>query len=344
MTKLLKEVFLVSSLLFIVGCSTIDDDLSDCGKEVAIDYEMCLITNKEHEITTVLGGEADQPVADALRQHLSNIFTDYAHDIDLSFYDVRGDSLRLKNELRIMDATEKSYTIYLPVQEYMHLALANISQEPQVSFVDSLHCHPAHLTQADRDTLPSHNTGLFTARLPMQVMDGQDQDFHVRLYMANCGSAIVLDTTLCNYRNIRIYTTGFATGYHLCDSTYQYADTPIIRANHVPVSEGADVCYCSVNFPSPEPPDTRTITETTEPFIAPSANEDLWQYRCYVTLVNGSVTESILGLKKPLRAGQLKIIKGRVTTDGGIEVTSDAEVGVSVSLDWKPGGNYEPDL
>ena len=61
-------------------------------------------------------------------------------------------------------------------------------------------------------------------------------------------------------------------------------------------------------------------------------------------MTNGSVTESILGIKKPLRAGQLKIIKGRVRPDGGIDVTSDADVGVSVSLDWKPGGNYEPVL
>ena len=56
-----------------------------------------------------------------------------------------------------------------------------------------------------------------------------------------------------------------------------------------------------------------------------------------MTLPDGSVTESRLGLIKPLRAGQLKIIRVRIGHDG-IVSTDDTSVGVSVTLDWNQAG------
>ena len=74
------------------GCSTIDDDLSECGTDYRMDYEMRLVTNMTTELQTQLNTVAEANVAKALKQHLSTIFTDVANDISLSFFDTVGDS------------------------------------------------------------------------------------------------------------------------------------------------------------------------------------------------------------------------------------------------------------
>ena len=332
----------------LTGCFAIDEDLSDCGEEYKLTYQLRIITNLTTELETVLNEEDDAPVAAALRNHLRDIFTDYAHDVDLSFYTTQKDSTRLHHETHIMNANQSSYTIYLPVREYMHLAVANIADEAHVKLQQDNTCHQASLIQQRMDTIPPHTTGIFSARLPMQVKEGQDQDFLVQLYMVNCATALVLDSALCQYNDVKIYTTGFATDFQICDSLYIYPkeskDSPIVRANDIPISGVNKLCFCSVNYPSPEASSTRTIIETTEPFLAQPSEETLWQYRCYVTLDNGSTTETIISLKLPLRAGQLKILKGFIKNDGEIVLTSDVEAGVSVTLDWKQGNTYEPKI
>ena len=58
---------------------------------------------------------------------------------------------------------------------------------------------------------------------------------------------------------------------------------------------------------------------------------------------DGTTTRTVLGIKEPLRAGQFKIVKVRIGEQGEIQPEAQ-EVGVSVTLDWKPGGTYNPDL
>ena len=154
----------------LTACSLIDEDQSDCGKEVQIDYEMQLITNLNIELEAQLDSVHDKDVIEALRNYLKNIFTDYARDVDLSFYDTKADSARLHHEKVIMDANQRSYTLYLPMCEYMHLAVANLMDNQLVSMTDDEHCHPSKLQQVRTDTITPHTTGLFTARLPMTVL------------------------------------------------------------------------------------------------------------------------------------------------------------------------------
>ena len=104
----------------------------------------------------------------------------------------------------------------------------------------------------------------------------------------------------------------------------------------------------SVNFPSREPSvtpalNTRTVIETTEPFIAQPGDEVLWEFRIYLPQPDGTITETILGIREPLRAGQLKIVRVRIGDSGQVEA-ENPNVGVSVTLDWKPGGEYNPEL
>ena len=335
--------------LLVSSCSVIDEDLSDCDNSdyTKIEYDLTLVTNItteiETQLETQLNTQLEMELGVQLKDFLSNIFTDYAHDVNLSFYDTHGDSLRLQHDEHIMDANQASYTLNLPKREYMHLAAANLVDNDLVDLVDDERCHRSVLYQDQPDTIPSHTTGLFTARQKMEVLEGIDQNFSVHLYMANCAAALVIDTRGHDVSGIRVYTTGFATRFFICDSTFVYPRrSPIVRTTKIAKSEDSQVvAFCSVNFPSREPSETRTVIETTEPFIAQPGDEVLWEFRVYVPSPNGTrqnptITETKLHIKKQLKAGQLTIVKGHVGPDGVI-IPDTPEVGTSVTLDWKEG-------
>ena len=50
-----------------------------------------------------------------------------------------------------------------------------------------------------------------------------------------------------------------------------------------------------------------------------------------------------MNIKEPLKAGELRIIKGYIDSDGVVR-TEDPKVGVSVTLDWGSGGEYESEM
>lgn len=331
---------LLSACWLMAGCSVIDDDLSDCNQdeEFKIDYQLTLITNMTTELETQLTTITEVGVADALKAHLKDIFSDFAHDIDLSFYDTEGDMIRLQHKRDIMDANQTSYTLSLPMQQYMHLAVANIAENHVVGLSNDENCHTSMLHQTDptvsggssTGVIDSHTTGLFTARLPMEVLGSVSQTFNVKLYMANCAVALVLDPKGHAYNDIKVRATGFAKEFLIEDSTYVFPEKEIlVRADKV--DTGNDLlCFCSVNFPSHE--------QTDE-----NADETLWQLKVYVTMPDGSITETVIDVKEQLKAGELKIIKGELDDDGAVR-PYNSRVGVSVTLDWSNGGTYNPEV
>ncbi|MBR1667396.1 MAG: hypothetical protein IJ693_03840 [Bacteroidaceae bacterium] len=342
-------------LTLITGCSSIDDDLSDCGNDYQLNYELQLVTNISTELQTELTTQTEVTIANALRTHLSGIFTDFAHDIDLSFYETEGDSLRLQHDEHIMNANQASYTLYLPMRQYMHLAVANVVNNPLVSLEKDEVCHTSQLYQKGQtlasstgiDTISSHTTGLFTARQPMEVVEGIDQKFNVRLYMANCAAALVLDPRGKNMDGMRVFSTGFATAFQVADSIFSYPkQSPIVRTQTITSEESNLTAFCSVTFPSREHAahgNTRTIIETTDAFVAEADEETLWEFRTYVPCADGTITETRLGIKEPLRGGQLKIIKCWLDEKGVVK-TDDQEVAASVKLNWKEGSEFTPHL
>ena len=74
-----------------------------------------------------------------------------------------------------------------------------------------------------------------------------------------------------------------------------------------------------------------------------TTGEPLWEYIAFVTLEDGSVTKTTLTLTEPLLAGELKIIKGRMDAKGIVQPT-DMKVGVSVTLDWNQGMEFNHEL
>jgi hypothetical protein len=338
---------LLSVCWLMAGCSVIDDDLSGCSpkeENFELNYQLRLVTNMTTELKTQLTTMTELSVAEALKTHLKNIFTDYAHDVDLSFYDTDSERERLKHDTPIMNANQKSYTLSLPMRQYLHLAVANIAGNNVIGLTGDEFSHSSILKQATPTVsdgtsvgiLPSHTTGLFTARQPMEVLEGVDQTFNVRLYMTNCAATLVLDPKGQSYSDLEVYATGVADAFYVSDSTYVYPDAaPLIKADKV--ETGNDLlCYCSVNFPS------RDAAPATARRSA-STNSSLWQYKIYLTKTDGTITETVLDIYEPLKAGDLKVIKGELDSDGSVR-PYNSSVGVSVTLNWNSGGNYETTL
>ena len=327
----------------LASCSVIDEDLSQCevNPEASLNYELQLVTNISTELQTELTTQTDIQLANEIREQLSDIFSDFAHDVDLSFYDTVGDSILLQKDEHIMDANQASYSLNLPMRHYMHLAAANVVDNEIVDVMNDNRCHRSMISQVIRDTIDSHTTGIFTARQPMEVLGDVSQNFDVRLYMANCAATLLIDPRGHGLLDkIRVYSTGFATGFNICDSVYTFnGKAPIVRTMRLENPEEDErLAFTSVTFPSRDPEkskDTRSVIETEEPFIAQPGEEALWEFQVYVPQPNGSITRTVLNVKTPLRSGQYKIIQCWIGDNGEIIVPS--EVTTSVTFDWHEG-------
>ena len=104
LATLAKQFIIITNCSLLItnlcACSTIDEDMSDCGFEV--NYELKLTTNIQTKVQTQIQTDlellANVELTTSLTMYLGNIFHDYADDVDLSFYDVSGDSVRLEHE------------------------------------------------------------------------------------------------------------------------------------------------------------------------------------------------------------------------------------------------------
>lgn len=331
MTMSLKRwILLIPWLLALSACSLVDEDLTPCEAEYQLTYELQLITNITTELETELSLDTEVAVATALKAYLNNIFTDRAHDVDLSFYDTEGDLPRLYHERHIMDANQTSYTLHIPVHKYLHLGLANLEGNGVLTLEDSETGAGSHLQQQVADTLPTHKRGVFSARAHMDIKEGEDQRFKVNLYMANCATALVLDTLDSHVKDIRVYASGFATAFDVADSVYCFQHTPVIKADKMVVTDpGSEVCFATVNFPSRGPVTKADDNEVT-----------YWEYHVYCTLPDGSITQTKLSVRRPLPACTLDILKAKVYGNGALE-PGDHTVGVDVDIDWHPGMDHE---
>ena len=334
MTRSLKRwILLIPGLLALPACSLVDEDLTACEAEYQLTYELQLITNITTELETELSLDTEVAVATALKAYLGNIFTDRAHDVDLSFYDAEGEMPLMYHERRIMDANQTSYTLHIPVHKYLHLGLANLDGNEVLSLEGNDTGSGSHLQQVIADTLPTHKSGVFSARAHMDIKEGENQQFKVNLYMANCATALVLDTLGSNVKDIRVYAAGFATAFDVADSVYRFQHTPVIKADRMNVTDpGSEVCFATVNFPSRGPVTKADDNEVT-----------YWEYRVYCTIPDGTITETKLSIRHPLPSATLDILKAKVYGNGALE-PGDHTVGVDVNIDWKPGMDHEVDM
>ena len=305
--------------------SCIDEDMSDCGKDYQIQYNLRLHTQLNTTIDADLNLSEEQGIASNLKQVLGNVFTDHAKDNDLSFFT---EETLAHHEANPMDANSVSYTIFLPRNQYTNLALANTGAINNVSIKGADALGTLALSQEKTDTLDSHNIGLFSARLNIQE-DDFDQNLKTTLYMANCASAVVIDKNNVQAEEIFGFVKGMANNFAVKDSTYSYDYGTVVRAQRVTGTNTHEALY-AVTFPSR---DGIATTKTSD------SETGIWEFHVIVKM-NSKYTENILSFPTPLQAGDLRIVKVTLHPDGSFESKTQS-VGVSVKLDWKPGGQHD---
>lgn len=349
---LLTGIACLATAIAQTSCSSIDEDLSDCDVDMKGTYRHHLVTNENREIARVLGDET--AIGDDLREHLKDVFADYGRDIALDFYALPEltHTLPLTGTMPTeMNATERSFDIFMSIFDYTHLAVTNVRDNGAVALSGNDNCRTAQLslqpqppyeTTKLEEALASQHTGLFTGRRQLTGITYGEQRYDMPLYIVNSAAAIVLDPRYprtTEFTDVRIYTTGFADAFNVCDSVYTYPDNDYyVRADEVALHNTDWLCYCAVSMPSREPVyPTRQREDVDEPtFRYDDCGQAVWYYDCYVTMASGTITRTTIGVRHPLRAGQLKIIKGWID-DVGVVRLHDNELTVSSDLDWTDG-------
>lgn len=336
-------LFTMASVLF-TACSAIDDDLSDCQQNFqqnfSVHYQVRLKTTLTTQVETVLRSRFNEPeVATLLEDSLKNIFREFAHDVDLSFY-INEDRRQYKHA--IMDDNQAVYEMELPADDYRHLALANFMLEPtvDVSGGDKQKQHYIQQT-GPRELNKGHNAGLFTARANMNVLGNIDQTFNVTLYMVNSASILLIRTDGVDYKDVKVTSSDFADGFYVDDSLFTYNNNRVVNDLRVTTPPVEREVFYAITFPSCDTPELAQTNYPDEVSRADGStgatDEDrVWRKTVYVTLPDGKITRTVINVHQPLLAGQVSIIYCYMKPDGGIW-SPNVEVGTSVTFDWKEG-------
>lgn len=302
--------------------SCIDEDMSKCGKDYKIKYNLRLNTQIHTLIDIDLNTTEERHIANRLKQELGTVFTDHALDNDLSFFIGK---VLYRHEANIMNANSVSYTIYLPRNDYQNLSLANTGSARNVKITGANDCKALALEQEQKDTINSHNIGLFTSRLSIDENDFE-HDLQTTLYMVNSSAVVVIDQSKVQPTELWGFVEGMATQFQVNDSTYSSSLNTMVRAKRI-----------NQNFITNSIPTHDALYTVCFPSI-----KQEWRYHV-IAKVNDKYTETIFTMNEPLKAGKLKIIKTRLKEDGSLS-TSNTAVGVSVKLDWKPGGSHDVEI
>ena len=312
----------VAAALSLASC--IDEDLSDCGVDYAVEYvvEQQVKTNLQDEIATELARPEEQAMAARISEELGGVFTGVVHDVELSFFN---DHRLAWHQYNIVDASSASFTVYMPRADYRNLVLANMMKVEECGFTGA----ESDLTMTVgylnvNDTVDSQESGLFSSRMDMHIED-RNQKYRAWLYMLNCAAAVVVDRNGRQADDIWGYVEGTASSFAVNDSVYSFSRKTVVRT--VRMTEGGYDCLYAVTLPSPD--GTR-------------ADAGLWRMKVYVKK-DGKITENVVSVNDPLPAGDIRIIRVRMKDDGSLEAVT-AEVGVSVTLDWKPGGSHDVEI
>lgn len=305
-----------------------------------IDYQLQLRTELSTQLQTELSEETDSVVREALREWLSPVFTDRAKDIDLHFFNKETDELR-RRILDIINASQTSYTLKLPKENYTHLALANIADNNQMSLADRDHSATMNLSLPTSSALKSMNTGVFSARLDMTVDDSSKQ-FNVYLYMVNAAVALVIDTTACDSLVSMSGTlNNIASSFSMRDSAYRFDRACAFELQNVPIHRLAAAPAAQGRAKAADEPATTACLATVG---MPTRDDAPWTLTVTSKLLNNKSATSTLTIDDPLKAGELRIFRLRLNQDGSLDESNEHEIGISITVEWKDGGDHELEL
>lgn len=176
-----------------------------------------------------------------------------------------------------------------------------------------------NLPSGDMNGVAQTNNPLFSGRVFMP--DGQSR-YSLDLYPADAQVALAakVDNSITN---VQVVVEGCASGFNAIDSTYTYYN----KADTLLYTKAASVGPW------------RTYTGA----VLPSNPSQSWTVTVYATTSTGSVTRTVLTVSQPLLPGDIRILQIAIGADGAAS-TIDLGVGASVTLDWKKGGEYNPEI
>lgn len=340
-THLFGGMLLCLVCILFTGCSVIDEDLSDCQQNFTVHYAVRLRTQLTTQIATQLGTRFNDPkeaeLAALLEDSLKNVFSEFAHDVDLSFYKNGQRSFRQQDD---MEANQAVYELELPADNYRHLALANFGLEPNVERLAGDNQNTAYVHQIESSEWTAHKAGLFSARKDMDILGNIDQTFDVTLYMINSASILIIrtDRAVVDYRDIRVTSCDFADGFYINDSTFTYNNDRTVQDLRVTTPPVEREVFYSITFPSCDTPEEAQQHFGTRASGQTGAQDydRIWRKIVYVTMPDGSITRTIINVRQPLKAGDVFIIYAYLNNDGTI-TSPNVEVGTSVTLNWQEG-------
>lgn len=330
-----SRLWLALAATALTGC--INEDLSDCGADVALTYDISLQIDLHNELQADLTSAAEQQLAARIEETLGGVFTTQARTVDLSFFDAA--TLEpYRHDAYTVNAGEATFTLYVQPGSYDHAALASTADLGNLRYTAASRFGTLSVTQEQADTVESQTTGIFTATARLDVNAGQSQHFRVPLHMRNSAAVLVLQPTgTVRPTALTAYVRDMATMFTPADSTFSGFDrSPVVRT--VRTDEAGLTAFHAVCFPSA---DTKTDRRTTGDVSI--SGDGLWRMEVYATMPDGRITLNTLHMQTALPAGGVKVIKANINDQGQV-TTADHSVGVSVELDWKPGGNHDVEM
>lgn len=316
------------TLLFSMS-SCINEDLSECGSYCDFNFRFITEVNAEQVITDNLSTDAaEQEMAQLLVEKLNPVFSGEIHHLEVPFFD-KESRMAVHNETVEAGGTnEVAYSLYLPQGIYHHNPVANAVTEPACCTSGNHHLDAYAVRYLDADTLDSFSYGIYHAGLSVEC-DGTDKNIRIPLNMTNTAVALVLSPAV---DSVESYIVNTAVGYSFADSTYDFSSSTIVRTSQLKTQNL--VTSYGVCFPSKDEQSVmRAVNDNTTEY---------WQMHVYVTR-NGNTTRNVLSVREPLAAGEPKILKATISDNGEI-IYNGAEVSVSVTLDWKPGGDHNIEI
>lgn len=176
------------------------------------------------------------------------------------------------------------------------------------------------LPQRDLRCVATSQNPLYAGR---QVMPQGKDKYQLDLYPCDAQVALIarVDSSI---KDVQVEVVGCASSFNASDSTYSYSDSTVIS---MPYRTEASV----------------GIYHTYTSSVLPSSDSRPWQVIILATTATGSITRNVLTVNRRLNSGEIRIIQVAIGSDGAAR-TSDAGVGASVTLDWKKGGQYNPEI
>lgn len=345
MIKKTKTFYIASAaaLLALAPTGCINEDLSDCG----VDYTMLYRVSFDEPLLSTLRAELATPAETQLRvrleQELDGVLATDGEHLSAAFYQ-GAEGGRTDGAEADMTGRDASFTFYLRPGDYAHLAVAftDAADRSMAYTLDGTlaEARMAHAGESEPDTVDGHRAAYFVGneRLHVESMTPA-QTFFVPLYMQNAATVLVADPAQSGCTVAAAYVRGVATSFALADSTYAYHAAHVVRAD-LSTAAGLTACHAAC-FPS-----AATAVEAAALRTRACSEDDpacIWEMDLYVRQPGGELTRNTLHVARPLLAGHMVVLKV-VLDDQGQATAVSSEVGVSVTLDWKPGGDHDVEI